>query len=237
MKYLILNFALLFSLQSFAQFTFINYDFTVPMDQQEVFMNTMNEFFTSKTGKEMPMAALSMHTFGYDKNFTHSMTMWHPDPKMVNKMVDPTLMMGNEDFQKVMMTFSKIGFKPSQSVTGRELISSEQVEGNTFQTLWFINVEDPQATATAFSKLVEDSKDILKKTNSRLALGQLLSGQQLGESHYVLGTFKDYATFVEATDLMYSSEGFANWSKSTAANSLVRVDSRIIMNIWNMPTE
>lgn len=224
---------LIISQFSYGQFSFINFDFRVPVDKQQVFMEAMNTFYNSETGKKFPQSALTQHMFGYDENFTHSLTAWDEDVKNVNKMIDPSLIVGNKDFEKLMMTFSEIGWEPYQSVTGRELISSKPVEGNSFQTLWFINVDNPQETAKAFKHLIKDSEKMLQEMNVRMALGQLLSGQQKGETHYVIATFKDYETFMKASEKMYQSEGFAKWMASTNKNKQIRTDSRMVISMWN----
>ena len=140
-----------------------------------------------------------------------------------------------KDFQEVFMMFNELGIQPANSATGSHMVSTTPKGGNAFQSIWFMKVKDPMASATAFGKMSGAMQDFFDKHNVQVSLGQMSSGNNNSETHYVLASFKDYKTFMQVSAEASQSEAFQTWFMETAQDENTRTLSRQALSMWNIP--
>ena len=213
--------------------TWVNFDFTVPMEKAELFNANWAEFMNTETGKSLPTCFMSQHEMGAATHNT-SISFVSDDVQDMAPLFDYQAIFQNPDFMKMYAWFG-MNVEPTRQQTGVRLMGSTAKEGNFYQGFWGIEVADPMATAAAFAELVKDSQPILDELNVEIALHQAMAGQEGAISHYISANFKDYATFMTASQTMYQSEGFGKFAQATAANRNSLTWTRANMNAWNLP--
>lgn len=214
--------------------TWINWDFTVPAGKDMAVMQGFDKFMKSETGQNLGMAALTSNMLG-PGDWTHSFTVWHDDIDKIAPFMDMNMVMTNKDFQEVFMMFNELGIQPANSATGSHMASTTPKGGNAFQSIWFMKVKDPMASATAFGKMSGAMQDFFDKHNVQVSLGQMSSGNENSETHYVLASFKDYKTFMQVSAEASQSEAFQTWFMETAQDENTRTLSRQALSMWNIP--
>lgn len=212
--------------------TWVNWDFTVPQEKQEEMTILWNTFMETESGKALPLNFLSQLEMG---EATHNMSISFigDDPDAMSALFDYQAIMQNPEFMKPFMWFGQ-NTEPHRTQTGYQIAGSAEKEGNFYQALWGLEVSNPGATAAAFTQLLVDTKSLLDEYNVELSIHQALAGQEGAISHYILGNFKDYATFIKASQAMYQSEGFGKYANATAANANPLTTTRTIMGAWNV---
>ena len=137
-----------------AQTSWINWEFNVPPQKQEAFVGALNTFFTSETGKKLPMAYLTEQTLG-NNEVTHHVSVISEDVDAIGKMLDPSNWQKNEDYQAMGQAMTDLGTLPLRSFTGMPVAQSSQ-KGNGFQIIYSMNVPFDQImpiTETFLQKL------------------------------------------------------------------------------------
>ena len=213
--------------------TWVNFDFTVPMDKAETFNTTWEEFMNSETGKALPMCFMSQHEMGAATHNT-SISFVADDVKEMAPLFDYQAIFQNPDFMKMYAWFG-MNVLPHRQQTGVRLMGSTEKEGNYYQAFWGFEVSDPMTMAVAFDQLIKDSQAKLDEHNVEIALHQAMAGQEGAITHYISGNFKDYVTFMTASQEMYQSEGFGKFAQATATNENPLTWTRTIMGAWNVP--
>ena len=211
--------------------TWVNWDVNVPQEKQEEMMVMWNTFMETKTGKALPYNFMSQLEMG---EATHNMSLSFigDDADALAALFDYDAIMQNPDFAKPFMWFGQ-NVEPHRTQTGYQIAGSEQKGGNFYQALWGIEVADPATTAAAFVDLIVDTKPLLEEYNVDISIHQALAGQEGAISHYILGNFKDYVTFLKASQAMYQSPGFAKFAQATSANVNPLTTTRMLMGAWN----
>lgn len=214
--------------------TWVNWDFTVPAGKDMAVMQGFDKFMKSETGQGLAMAALTANMLG-PGDWTHSFTVWHDDIDKIAPFMDMNAIMANKDFQEVFMMFNTLGIEPANSATGSHMMSTTAKGGNSFQCIWFLKAKDPMSTATAFGKMSGAMQEFFDEHNVQVSFGQIASGNQDGESHYVIASFKDYKTFMQVSNEASQKEAFQNWFMETAEDENTRTLSRQALALWNVP--
>ena len=211
--------------------TWVNWDFTVPMEKQEEMMTTWATFMESESGKALPLNFVSQLEMG---EATHNMSISFigDDIDAMSALFDYQSIMQDPDFMAPFMWFG-MNTETHRTQTGYQIAGSEEKEGNFYQALWGLEVANPAATAEAFAQLLVDTKPLLDEYNVELSIHQALAGQEGAISHYILGNFKDFGTFISASQVMYASPGFGKFAQATAANVNPLTTTRTIMGAWN----
>ena len=211
--------------------TWVNWDFTVPADKQEEFNAVWAKFMASETGKALPMCFVSQHDMGEATHNT-SISFIGESADALAPLFDYAAIMQSPEWMEPFMWFG-MNADPYRTQTGYQIAASAQKEGNGYQAFWGVEVADPMATAGAFQQLIADSQPLMDEYNVEIALHQVLAGQPGAITHYIGGNFKDYATFIKASQVMYQSEGFGKFAMATQANVNPLTYTRTIMGAWN----
>ncbi len=97
---------------------------------------------------------------------------------------------------------------------------------------YHINVKDPQTYATAFSKMMNDTKDISpEKFNAEL--GMYLMGRKSGISHYIWMEFETFDEMVKTTEKIFASKAFLEFNKTVSPiRELISTEMRKINKRW-----
>ena len=233
MKNIIQLFLLVFMGLNLNAQTWVNFDFTVPMEKAEAFNTNWAEFMSSETGKALPMCFMSQHEMGAATHNT-SISFVSDDVNALAPLFDYQAIFQNPDWMKMWAWFG-MNVEPTRQQTGVRLMGSTEKEGNFYQAFWGIEVADPMATAAAFDQLIKDSQADLDKYNVEIALHQAMAGQDGAISHYISANFRDYVTFMTASQAMYQSEGFGKFAQATVANRNPLTWTRTIMGAFNVP--
>lgn len=219
------------SIVSLSAQTWVNWDMNIPGDKAEEFNVAWATFMSSETGKTLPTCFLSQHEMG---EATHNMSISFIGESAddLAPLFDYQAIFQNPDFMKMFSWFN-MNAEPHRTQTGVQVMASAPKEGNGYQAFWGIEVANPMATAAAFQQLIADSQDKLDEHNVEIALHQAMAGQAGAISHYISANFKDYATFMNASQDMYQSEGFGKFAMATQSDVNALTWTRTVMNAWN----
>lgn len=239
-KITLLSITLIYSItSSFAQTSWINYEFTVSPDKQEAFIGALNTFMTSETGKTLPMAFLTENTLGKQEECTHHVSFICEDPDQAGKLLDPTNW-ENGDYQKMGEAMTTLGTLPRRSFSGMPIVQSSQKPNNGFQMIYAMNVpfSSQMDVATAFGEVVEKIQPLLDENNMELSLHQHIGGDDRNVTHWALESHKDYASMLKAQQKLMQSPEFGKMFSAMGAGNVTNplTIGRTILMVWNAPT-
>ena len=224
---------------SHAQTSWINWEFNVPLQKQEAFVEALNTFFTSETGKELPTAYLTEQTLG-NNEVTHHVSVLSEDPDAIGKMLDPSNWQMNKDYQNMGQTMTELGTLPLRSFTGMPVVMSSQKE-NGFQMIYSLNVPfDQIMTITeAFQNLAKNSQKMFDELSMEMSMHQHIAGDDRGVNHYVMETHKSYADYLRAQQKLMQSPQFAKMFEVMGKGKVQNPNTiaRTVLMMWNVPAE
>jgi hypothetical protein len=221
-----------------AQTSWINWEFNVPPQKQEAFVGALNAFFTSETGKKLPMAYLTEQTLG-NNEVTHHVSVQSDDVDAVGKMLDPSNW-ENGDYQAMGQAMTTLGTLPLRSFTGMPLAQSSQ-KGNGFQMIYFINVPFDQMMPVtgAFQNLITTMQPLFDELSMEMSMHQHIAGDDRGVSHYAVESHKSYADYLRAQNKLMQApefgEMFEVMGKGKVQNTYTI--ARTMLMMWNVPSE
>ncbi len=226
------------ALVSYAQPSWINYEFNVPPQKQESFVNALNKFFASETGKNLPMAFLTEQTLG-NQEVTHHVSFVSDDVDLMGKMLDPANWQ-NGDYQEMGQTMTELGTLPLRSFTGMHIVQSAQTS-NGFQVIYAMNVpfDKQMFLAESFQNTVKEMQPLLDKLSMELALSQHIAGDDRGVTHYAVESHKSYADFLRAQGVLMQSPEFAKMFDAMGQSNVQNpfTIARTTLMVWNVPSE
>ena len=239
-KFSLLSITLIFSItSSFAQTSWINYEFTVSPDKQEAFVGALSAFMTSETGKTLPTAILTENTLGNQGECTHHVSFICDNPDQAGKLLDPTNW-GNGDYQKMGEAMTELGTLPGRSFSGMPVVQSSQKPSNGFQMIYAMNVpfSSQMDVATAFGEVVKKLQPLLDENNMELSLHQHIGGDDRNITHWALESHKDYATMLKTQQKLMQSPEFSEMFMAMGAGNVSNpwTIGRTILKVWNAPT-
>ena len=102
--------------------TWVNFDFTVPMDKAELFNANWAEFMNTETGKSLPTCFMSQHEMGAATHNT-SISFVSDDVQDMAPLFDYQAIFQNPDFMKMYAWFG-MNVEPTRQQTGVRLMGS-----------------------------------------------------------------------------------------------------------------
>ena len=222
-----------------AQTSWINWEFNVPPQKQEAFVGALNTFFTSETGKKLPMAYLTEQTLG-NNEVTHHVSVISEDVDAIGKMLDPSNWQKNEDYQAMGQAMTDLGTLPLRSFTGMPVAQSSQ-KGNGFQIIYSMNVPFDQIMpiTETFQNLVKTMQPLLNEVSAEMSLSQHIAGDDRGVTHYALESHKSYAHYLKAQNRLMQAPEFGKMFETMGKGNITNPNTiaRTMLMMWNAPKE
>ena len=222
-----------------AQTSWINWEFNVPPQKQEVFVSALNTFFNSKTGKELPVAYLTEQTLG-NNEVTHHVSVISEDVYAIGKMLDPSNWQKNEDYQAMGQAMTDLGTLPLRSFTGMPVAQSSQ-KGNGFQIIYSMNVPFDQIMpiTETFQNLVKTMQPLLNEVSAEMSLHQHIAGDDRGVTHYAVESHKSYAHYLKAQNRLMQAPEFGKMVETMGKGNITNLNTiaRTMLMMWNAPSE
>jgi hypothetical protein len=220
-----------------AQTSWINWEFNVPPQKQEVFVSALNTFFNSKTGKELPVAYLTEQTLG-NNEVTHHLSVSGDDVNLIGEMLDPSRWQNNKDYQVLGQAMTELGTLPLRSFTGMPLIESKP-KGNGFQIIYALNVPFNKIMPFigTYQNLVSAMQPLLDDVSGEMALSQHIAGDDRGVNHYVVESYKSYADFMKAQNTLMQSPEYGKMFEFMGQSNVQNpfTIARTMLMMWNVP--
>lgn len=222
-----------------AQTSWINWEFNVPPQKQEAFVGALNTFFTSETGKKLPMAYLTEQTLG-NREVTHHVSVMGEDADVIGKMLDPSNWQKNQDYQAMGQAMTDLGTLPLRSFTGMPIVESSQ-KGNGFQIIYSMNVPFDQMMpiTEAFQNLVKTMQPLLDELSAEMSLNQLIAGDDRGVTHYAVESHKSYADYLRAQNKLMQAPEFGKMFEAMGQGNITNPSTiaRTMLMMWNAPKQ
>jgi hypothetical protein len=222
-----------------AQTSWINWEFNVPPQKQEAFVGALNTFFTSETGKKLPMAYLTEQTLG-NNEVTHHVSVMSEDVDAIGKMLDPSNWQKNEDYKAMGQAMTELGTLPLRSFAGMPVVQSFQ-KGNGFQIIYSMNVPFDQMMpiTETFQNLVKTMQPLLDELSAEMSLHQLIAGDDRGVTHYALESHKSYADYLRAQNRLMQAPEFGKMFETMGKGNITNPSTiaRTMLMMWNAPSE
>ena len=240
MKHLLLSMVIVCAVfTSQAQTSWINWEFNVPPQKQEAFVGALNTFFTSETGKKLPMAYLTEQTLG-NGEVTHHVSVLSDDTDGIGKMLDPSNWQKNEDYQAMGQAMTELGTLPIRSFTGM-LLAQSSLKGNGFQMIYSMNVPFDQMMpfTEVFQNLIKTVQPVLDEVSAEMSLSQLIAGDDRGVTHYVVESHKSYADYLKAQNSLMQIPEFGKMFEVMGQGNITNPSTiaRTMLMMWNAPSE
>lgn len=222
-----------------AQTSWINWEFNVPPQKQEAFVGALNTFFTSETGKKLPMAYLTEQTLG-NNEVTHHVSVISENVDVIGKMLDPSNWQKNEDYQAMGQVMTELGTLPLRSFTGMTVVQSS-LKGNGFQMIYSMNVPFDQMMpfTEVFQNAVKKMQPLLNEVSAEMSLNQHIAGDDRGVTHYAVESHKSYADYLRAQNKMMQSPEFGKMFEAMGQGNITNPSTiaRTMLMMWNAPSE
>lgn len=222
-----------------AQTSWINWEFNVPPQKQEAFVEALNAFFTSETGKKLPMAYLTEQTLG-NNEVTHHVSVLSEDADGIGKMLDPSNWQKNKDYQAMGQAMTELGTLPLRSFTGMPVVQSSQ-KGNGFQIIYSMNVPFDQMMSftEVFQNTVKKMQPLLNEISAEMSLSQHIAGDDRGVTHYAVESHKSYADYLRAQNKLMQSPEFGKMFEAMGQGNITNpyTIARTMLMMWNAPSE
>ena len=222
-----------------AQTSWINWEFNVPPQKQEAFVGALNAFFTSETGKKLPMAYLTEQTLG-NNEVTHHVSVLSEDADGIGKMLDPSNWQKNKDYQAMGQAMTELGTLPIRSFTGMLIVQSS-LKGNGFQMIYSMNVPFDQMMpfTDVFQNVVKTMQPLLNEVSAEMSLSQHIAGDDRGVTHYAVESHKSYADYLKAQNKLMQAPEFGKMFEAMGQGNITNPSTiaRTMLMMWNAPSE
>ena len=222
-----------------AQTSWINWEFNVPPQKQEAFVGALNTFFTSETGKKLPMVYLTEQTLG-NNEVTHHVSVLSEDADGIGKMLDPSNWQKNKDYQAMGQAMTELGTLPIRSFTGMLIVQSS-LKGNGFQMIYSMNVPFDQMMpfTDVFQNVVKKMQPLLNEVSAEMSLSQHIAGDDRGVTHYAVESHKSYADYLKAQNRLMQAPEFGKMFETMGKGNITNPNTiaRTMLMMWNAPKE
>ena len=222
-----------------AQTSWINWEFNVPPQKQEAFVGALNTFFTSETGKKLPMVYLTEQTLG-NNEVTHHVSVLSEDADGIGKMLDPSNWQKNKDYQAMGQAMTELGTLPIRSFTGMLIVQSS-LKGNGFQMIYSMNVPFDQMMpfTDVFQNVVKKMQPLLNEVSAEMSLSQHIAGDDRGVTHYAVESHKSYADYLKAQNRLMQAPEFGKMFETMGKGNITNPNTiaRTMLMMWNAPSE
>ena len=240
MKKLFLSFIIItcavFTIQ--AQSSWVNYEFNVPPQKQEAFVDALNTFMNSETGQNLPMTYLTEQTLG-NQEVTHHISFSSDDVDAMGKMLDPSNWQ-NEDYQAMGQKMTELGTLPLRSFTGMPVVESPQ-KGNGFQVIYALNVpfDKMMSFTESYQNAVVSMGPLFDELSMEMALSLHIAGDDRGVTHYAVESHESYAHFLKAQGALMQAPEFGEMFESMGQSNVKNpfTIARTMLMMWNVPSE